>query len=368
MYFRNLLIIIIFLLISLSKSFSQKKDNPEKEIAIANYTSLIITLPEPEKKYQPAISVSGVIVYDARFDTLSSGFVEHVNYEKEKLIHFNKKASLAVKEYFQSQINLTPEGGNSTAYTLVCFIKKLFLSDNIYIDNNKQANSSDVNYEIKSGVMVLLEFYANQGENYIPLYRFDTTATGTKDIYRNGKQYLENVLTASLQRLETLSQEKIKIYHNPKNFAEINSYNSSRFNIPILKEIPRKGLYLNFESFINNTPLDTAFTVDKGKKGDFLYLKNQKGEDMLQTELWGYCDGNDIYIFSAENYFKLFRYCNTFIIYGAKGFTTTRRLRLNFGLLDVIAPNSTYAKSKTANSYSLELKLHQLDMESGELY
>jgi hypothetical protein len=149
---------------------------------------------------------------------------------------------------------------------------------------------------------------------------------------------------------------------------EINTYYNARFNIPILKEAPKRGLYLSFDNFKKNHPLDTAFTVDKTKKGDFLYVKNKKGEDILQTEIWGYCDGENMYIFSAENYFQLYRQHNTFLIYGAKDFTSVRKLRLNFGLLDMAMPNSNYSKARTANSYKLEFNLLQLDMESGELY
>jgi len=346
--------------------YAQKKT--EKEIVMTDYYAHVVTLSKPVTIYHPVLPLTGIRVFDTRFDTVSSGLIANSMNSKEKLIHFNRSASVAIEDYFKSHISLAPPDNNGKALTLVCFIKKLFLSDFIYIDNNNQVNSKSPNYDIKSGVMTLLEFYANQDENFIPLYRFDTTVTGEKDVSRNSRDYLEDVLTASLRRLETLNWEKIRMYSKPKARFEVDSFNNSRFNIPILKESPRKGLYLNFEHFRNNTPVDSVFSVEKTKKGDYLYVKNQKGEEILQTDLWGYCDGKDIFIFGAENYFKLSRYGNTFIVYGAKDFTSTRRLRMNFGLIDLAIPNSAYSKNKTANSYSLVLNLLQLDMESGELY
>lgn len=89
---------------------------------------------------------------------------------------------------------------------------------------------------------------------------------------------------------------------------------------------------------------------------------------MLFTDLWGYSDGQDIFIFSANNYFKLHRSNNSFKIYGARDFTAKRNLRANFGLMDIAIPNSNYAKSKTATKYHLVKSFFQLDMETGELY
>lgn len=354
------------LLICLSSPGQKSK---EKVAPTANnYTAYFIKLSAPKIKITPAINLTDVMVYDARFDTINTGFIEHVNLSREKLIQFTKPTSQSIKEFFQSQINFGLPDGNAPSYKLVCFIKKLFLSDHIYMDKNGRPGATELDYEINSGVIALFEFYASTGEQYIPIYRFDSIMTGAKDIYRNAREYLESILTASLQKLERVNPERIMNSTQQKSLTSIHSYNNSRFSIPILQNTPRKGLYPNFENFKNNAPIDTPFTVDKSSKGDFLYLKNQKGEDILQTELWGYSDGKDMYIFSAENYFRLERQGHTFIIFGAKDYTTARNFRLNFGLLDVAMPNSNYSKRKTYTSYSLELKLHQLDMESGELY
>jgi hypothetical protein len=340
----------------------------EKDIDITEYRPRFISLPPADTKYTPSLPASAIEVFDVRFDTSNIGLLQNSVVGKEKLIHFKKGPANEVKEYYRSAIRLTNADNSLTTFTIACFIKKLFISDNIYIDKGQRASSKDLNFEIRSGAIAMIEFYATRGEGFIPLYRFDSTITGEKDIYHYGQSYISEILLASLRKIGTINWEKISTLSKSKSRTEIDAYNNSRFNIPILTETPRKGIYLSFENFKKNTPLDTAFSVEKTKRGDFLYVKNKKGEDILQTEFWGYSDGKDSYIFSAQNYFKLYRYDNAFMIYGAKDFTSVRKLRLNFGLLDIAMPNSNYAKAKTANSYKLEFSLFQLDMDTGELY
>jgi hypothetical protein len=355
---------IIFLLLPSVSSFAQRNE----EVGIAVYKPRFVSLSPSENTHTPSFPVTGIVIFDMRFDTSNTGLLQNSVLGKEKLLHFKKGTCHEVKEFCESDLVLTPSGSSDRGITLACFIKKLFISDNIYLNDGKKVSANDVNFEVKSGIMTVLEFYAQREDSFIPLYRFDSTITGKKDVYRFADEYISNILSASLRKMESLDWERIFTNVKPKKLSEINTHYNARFNIPILKELPKRGLYLSFDHFKKNNPLDTAFTVDKTKKGDFLYVKNKKGEDILQTELWGYCDGKNMYVFSAENYFQLYRQDNTFLVYGAKDFTSVRRLGWNFGLLDMAMPNSNYAKGKTTNSYQLEFNLLQLDMESGELY
>ena len=344
--------------------FGQQTEKNE----IAPYRPRYISLPLAEKTHTPSFPISDIEVFDVRFDTSNMGLLQGSSLGKDKLLRFKKGCCNEVSEYFKSGILLTPSENNDKGIILACFIKRLFISDNIYIDAGQKVTADNPNFEIKSGVMAVLEFYARQGENFIPLYRFDSTATGKKDIYISGKEYISDILSASLRKLTLINWSKMSTGSKPKSLSEIEGYYKARLNLPIINETPKRGIYFSFDNFKKNTPVDTAFTVDKTTRGDFLYVKNLKGEDILQTELWGYSDGKNMYIFSAENYFQLYRHENTFLVYGAKDFTTVRKLRLNFSMLDMAMANTNYSKSRTTNSYKLEFNLLQLDMESGELY
>ncbi|MBL7742401.1 MAG: hypothetical protein JNN00_02900 [Chitinophagaceae bacterium] len=360
-------IITVYLLLFLSAS-GNSQGNKDEDIDLREYRPRFISLSSADIKITSSLPINEIEVFDVRFDTSNIGLLQNSISGKEKLIHIKGGTARAVTNNFRSAIPLPDPGNEPLTIALSCFIKKLFISDNIYIDDGHSVSSSGPSFEIKSGAMLILEFYAKQNGKYLPLYRFDSTVAGQKDIFHHGESYLSEILIASLRKLKSLNWEKLSSSAKFRDINEINTYNNVRFQLPILKETVKKGIYLRFEDFKKNKPLDTAFTVEKTKRGDFLYIRNNKGEDKLQTELWGYCDGKDAYIYSAENYFKLYRYDNTFMIYGAKDFTSVRKLRLNFGLLDMAIPNSNYAKAKTVNSYKLEFNLFQLDMDSGELY
>ncbi|RZK45236.1 MAG: VCBS repeat-containing protein, partial [Pedobacter sp.] len=111
--------------------------------------------------------------------------------------------------------------------------------------------------------------------------------------------------------------------------SDINAFNAKRFQRPIFNGQPAKGIFMRFEDFLANNPLRSEFTVDKNSKGDYLYLKNNKGTEELVTDLWGYCDGSDVYIFSANNYFKLNRVSYSYRIYGAKEYSAKFTMNRN---------------------------------------
>lgn len=356
-------ILTTLLFISLSSS-SQKDEN---NIDITKFDVTSLSIPTPVQKIRISIPVSSIRIYDSRFDTTCLGIAQSVN---DRLIFIQLKNSLTheVKKYYDQLAEpLQPDG---TDIELSCFIKKLILSNHIYVTSSEEHKLSSKKFDIdkKAGILFMTEFYAKRNDAYIPLCRFDTVLTGNQNIAHGGGKYLENALIAALQKAGSVNWEKISISGRKLSWQNINDYNVSRFNLPILSKPMQKGIYRSFEDFKNNKPSSIEFSVDKNKTGDYLYVKNEKGEDILFTDLWGYCDGQDMFIFSANNYFKLHRSHNGFKIYGAKDFSSKRNLRANFGLLDMVSPNSNYAKSKTATKYYLAKNFFQLDMESGELY
>jgi hypothetical protein len=150
--------------------------------------------------------------------------------------------------------------------------------------------------------------------------------------------------------------------------SAINTFNDKRFQRAILTDAPKKGIFLSFEDFLANRPSTIEFSIDKNNKGDYLYTKNAKGEEQLITDLWGYSDGTDLFIFSANNYFKLNKVYNSFRVYGAKEYAAKRTANLNSRGVDFIDPESNYSKGRTTKKYYLDHDYLQLDMDSGELF
>lgn len=350
----------------LSLSCLAQKD--ENKIDINEFDVKHISLLPPSQKIELTVPVSAIVVFDSRFDTSGLGIVKNNISTELKIIRLKKSLSHEIKNYYE-QLAILLEHENA-GIELNCFIKKLILSDHIYTDNSEEQKLSSRKFDADElgGILFTAEFYAKLKDIYIPLCRFDTIITGDQNIFRAGDTYLSMALNAGMKKLSLANWEKIKIAGKKLSWQDINNFYATRLSLPILNNPPVKGIYFSFDDFKNNSPSPREFTVDKNKTGDFLYLKNEKGEDILCTDLWGYSDGKDMFMFSATNYFKLHRTHNSFKIYGAKEFTARRNIRANFGLIDIVSPNSNYAKAQTRNKYYLVKSFFQLDMETGELY
>ncbi|WP_276504273.1 hypothetical protein [Terrimonas pollutisoli] len=356
------------LLVVLSLHFTCLSQKDENKINIDNFDVSTISISFPDEKIKLPIPVTSIRVYDSRFDTSCLGIIKNGVSSRLRLLKSRRNLRHELKAFFTHLAD--PILKDSVDVELCCFVKKLILSDHIVTDVNEEKKLSAKKYDTEEngGLLFIAEFYAWVNNYYIPLCRFDTILGGDKNIIRGGDQYLQDALKASLQKVATVNWEKAMLKNNKLSRDKISEYNNTRFNLAILNSHPAKGIYRNFEDFKNNTPLPIEYTLDKNKTGDFLYVKNEKGEDTLYMNLWGYSDGKDMFIFSASNFFKLHRSNNGFKIYGAKDFTSKRNLRANFGLIDLVSPNSNYSKSQTRSKYYLIKSFFILDMETGELY
>jgi hypothetical protein len=76
---------------------------------------------------------------------------------------------------------------------------------------------------------------------------------------------------------------------------DIRRFNASRFNAPIDDDRPSRGVYANFEEFRNNTPSIQNFEIRVEHHERVLYIQ-ESGNTYYSHEVWGYCDGKDIYV------------------------------------------------------------------------
>ena len=366
MHIRKLVFVIFLTVFILQSAFSQKNGGTEASGGLKSQNYII--LPWPSKKVLPAFEISSIDVFDMRFDTVSLGFAKHLENSNRGELRIKNGLAFAAKKIFLGVIDSSSRK-NDTA-RLVCFIKKLVLSDQIFVEGSEEATGTSKKFDKTdlAGVSALIEVYANQQNNYYPLYRFDTTITGFKNISTEGAFYISDALASCMQKLSSLDWQKIKTKGKVLDIETINARYNSRLLVPALSETPVKGVYFSFEQFLENKPAVSEFSYEKSAKGDFLYIKNKKGEDSLCIDMWGYCDGKDRYVYSASNFFKLERQGNSFSFYGAKEYSASRNLRLNVGLLDLISPNSGYSKTKTYNDYKLVKSYIQVDMDTGEFY
>ena len=95
----------------------------------------------------------------------------------------------------------------------------------------------------------------------------------------------------------------------------------NQFNYSILKtNEPKKGIYRNYEDFLNDNPLEGDFEVRKSKAET--YLLSNVIDTVVTNAAWGYSDGKDIYKHLNESYYKMNRVQNTFELAGPRAIRT----------------------------------------------
>lgn len=91
----------------------------------------------------------------------------------------------------------------------------------------------------------------------------------------------------------------------------------NQFNYPILKtNEPKKGIYRNYEDFLNNNPMEGDFEVKTEKP--VTWLLSNTIDTAVTNAAWGYSDGKDIYKHLNESYYKMNRVQNTFELAGPR--------------------------------------------------
>lgn len=359
MYFTRILLLL--LITTPYYSFAQNEDDKRFSQTLTEYH----TIDAPAAKIELPLALTAIHVYDARFDTTCIGVVKNAQVLMNRQL--KKPVVTAVGDFYNKAVTTSATGD----VALHCFIKRLVLSDNIDIETRNEGNkptTTTPGSNEMTGILYTAEFYGKKGDGYFALYRFDTTITGRKDLPRGADEYLSMALLASIQKMQRIDTDKA-LAGRKLELDDIRMFNQQRTNIAILHNAPKKGIYMSFMDFCNNKPLDKEFTIDRGNKVDFLYIKNEKNEEVLTEDIWGYSDGTNIFIYSANNFFKLYRTGNTFKLFGAKDFSHIRTLNLlKARPVDLIAPNSHFSREQTKSKYNLVQEYLQLDMETGKLY
>ena len=335
------------------------KAQDQKTFDMAKLSKKQIKLPEP---IEPILAIAGVgkiLIEDARPDTAAIMLTKSALYSID-----NFKGTL--EKYFNHGLI---DGGNNAERQLVVFVKKLWLTSQYKPENEVEEDNNIKQGNWVKAVFFKAECFLKTDSFYSPLFKYDTSLViAESDMEQSAPVMIDSCLQLLAQKITRL-QSKIQVQKLKKmTGAELDKYNSSRYALPILtKAPPEKGVYATFGDIKNNTPAYKNFTVQSNELSDQLYIKDSTGNEMLMRDIWGYSDGNNIYIKSADNYFMLKRYGNTFYVNGAKSVKTRKKLKasslMRYGLL-----LGSVRKDSRKTKFSIEYLPYQLDIETGEIY
>lgn len=271
-----------------------------------------------------------------------------------------------VNEYLQCRKSASAKN------KLLIVVKKFWLSaeaDEIRYENDKTGQAMN---GWDAGVLCKFEFYLEKDSIFFPLYRIDSVFTfkerlndyaGMKFV-DNAGFFVTSVLKASLEKLADVNQEEIIAKKRRLSFDDIYQEYSKKINVPVLSLIDlKKGVYKNFEEFKSNTPFITDYEFRKGAAGDILYIKEGDAEYPTR-DIWGFCNGKDVFINSGDKYSKLVKRENTFYFFGIKGVVQRSKH------IAMMSSGLNYAMNTGPKKtvYKLDLKYYQIDMETGEVY
>jgi hypothetical protein len=130
--------------------------------------------------------------------------------------------------------------------------------------------------------------YSESNSNFKPLSRIDTFFVNPGKIK---KRTADNFFFLPFDSLaKRISETNIGALLKQKrilSWKQISEHYDARFNIPILKDsVIKNGIFLSFEDFKQNKPLETNFRFSNVKLTGELYIVNN-GEEKVSSRILG---------------------------------------------------------------------------------
>jgi len=302
-----------------------------------------------------------VEVMDCRSDTGSLGYYYSTFYWKNKMYVFQSSVASQLADWVADYLKI----GNGMAQGhLVMCLKKLRLSNEATTIIYAHGHQGKPINGWEQGLIIKAEFYLKKDNDFYPLYRYDSTITLDTRFKNDIEDFIPAGLRSSLTKIFTIDIKNVIAKGNKISRTELEKYNKKTAELNILNEVVyKKGVYKNFQEFISNSPSIADFEYKKAKKGDAIYIKDASGE-YLYRNAWGFSDGKDLYINSADKYFQLIREGNAFYFNGMKSITRKSVHVAEYTSAFNLMTNTGVKKTV----YKTEYKYYQVDMETGDVY
>ena len=216
------------------------------------------------------------------------------------------------------------------------------------------------------------DYYLQKDKNMKYLGKLDTVVSIRKWIGKISEDLLKETLIISLSVCDKLISCALT---NPYFAAELLADSlKNKYAYPILKtSLPKKGIYPNYEDFLNNKPAEGDFDLKEDKKRTS--LQSNSIDTSVTNAAWGYSDGKDIYKHLNENYYKMNRVENTFELAGPRDIRklyTLKEIFFRIGietfLFQFAAVGGSLMTIFSNEKIMRELVPYQLNIKEGTFY
>ena len=333
----------------LTCKFSVLAQSNKEPFKLSEYYRKIIKIPEPVKADCGIALFNRVVVNDVRYDS-SAVAIDLNNYYRI----FGKSRSL--ERYLNLSLGLSDS--NTTGNQLVIFIKKLWLTDKFERDSTVYDTEAFI-----PGIFFKIECFYKVDSVYFPAFKYDASCSygsyDTENIFNSAPKLIDSCLKKIVGRIISFQNTGVSSLKRQMTLPEVVRYYKSAVELPILKDsVLNKGVYLTYDDFKKNKPRYTSFEVQKRSLNDIVYLKEAGGKDILLKNVWGYSDGDTLFIKRSQHFCPLRRLGNTFYFINKSFLVSTEKIP-SFNKYSPFMYESITV-------YHEKYNLYQLDMETGE--
>lgn len=141
----------------------------------------------------------------------------------------------------------------------------------------------------------------------------------------------------------------------------------SRFNVPILNaQTLMPGVYLSMKEFQNNKPSIQEDEWKPDRAVNILYTKERDGNWVVtRREVFGFCDGRNIWFRIENSFFPGFQEGNTFLVIAPIYLKRKKSYGKNY---TYITKKGGYTYGDVITVDEKDRSVYQLDMDTGEFY
>ncbi|AXY75166.1 hypothetical protein D3H65_14780 [Paraflavitalea soli] len=343
-----------------ASSFSQTKVSTA--LSPSNKSRYKVIYPVAVKNDHPSLlPFSGIEIRDIRPDTTKLGFYRSTkdrhSYKYRFATNTADELTAFLTDHFQQ--SFTPGSNNR----LVIYIKKLWLSE---FDS---AELSLHNTHVRNAWLYLkTEIYLQSQDAYYPIYRFDSVTYARKNNGYTSGGFISTTLLNALQVLDRTDFAKV-IQKRKLDQASVDAFNNLAVATTAFPK-PAKGVYVSFDEFKNGRPSCTDYEVRFESLADIIYVKAPDGVVYPKRNVWGFSDGETVFIRMGSNFFPLYNQEKTWEFYGtaAMEFRAPRMPILPGAGLPMMIASAGVTEFTQYEKRLVNLRAFQVDMENGKFY
>lgn len=331
------------------------------ELSPSNKSLYKVIYPGTTPSYDgAALPFSVIEVRDIRPDTTKLGFYRSTKDRRSYKYRFATNTAAALTAFLQDHYrdHLTPGSPNR----LVIYVKKLWLSE--FDSTELNLHSTHIR---NAWLYLKAEMYLQSRDAYYPIYRFDSVVYARKNNQYSSGGFITATLLESLYTLHNMDFTQL-LHKRSLQQAQLDAYNNA--HVPAPAEKPAKGVYLSYNEFKNGTPSCTDFEVRFESLADVVYVKDADGRLYPRKHVWGFSNGETVFIRMGANFFPLYNQEKTWEFYGtnvmeARGFRMPVILGAGLPLALLTAGAAEFSQYEKK---LVHLRAFQVDVENGKFY